>query len=72
MSSIWKGEEICFDCGAYQDVATLQDLDSPPENVEKNRYQYLAMLQDLDAPPKIIIKNTYQYLATSQGLEIHF
>ena len=36
-----KAEEICVECGAYQDVATLQDLDTPPENKEKTRISIL-------------------------------
>ena len=32
-----KVEEICFDCGAYQDVATFQDLDALLGNIEKTR-----------------------------------
>ena len=42
-----KAEEICFECGAYLDVATSQDLDAPHENVDKNVYLYLATSQDL-------------------------
>ena len=30
-----KAEEKCFECGAYQGVATSQDLDTPPKNIEK-------------------------------------
>ena len=33
-----KAEEIRFNCSAYQDVATLQDLDARHENLEKNVY----------------------------------
>ena len=36
-----KAEEICIECGTYQDVVTSQDLDAPPGNIEKNAYQYL-------------------------------